>query len=243
MRAALFITCVADAIFPEVGESVVRLLRRHGVEVDFPLEQTCCGQPAYNAGYHHEARAVARQLLRALEGYEYVVTPSGSCAAMVRHYYPHLFEGEPEARRAEELCRRLYEFSEFMVRVLGVTDVGAEFPARATYHSSCHMSRGLGVREEPRLLLSHVRGLELVDLPYAHECCGFGGTFSVKLPEVSTAMADEKLQHVAETGAEILIGSDLACLWHLGGRLSRLGRPVRTMHVAQVLDEGLRRTG
>lgn len=239
MKVSLFITCLADTFFPDVGESVVRVLRRLGVDVDFPIEQTCCGQVAFNSGYHEEAARVASSLIEAFERSEYVVAPSGSCAAMCRHYYPILFRDDPDMKaRAEAFNHKLYEFSEFLVHVLEKTDLGVEFPARATYHSSCHMMRGLEVREEPLQLLRAVKGLELVDLPYSQDCCGFGGTFAVKMADVSEAMLDEKLAHVGETGADVLIGSDMACLMHMGGRLQRIGSPMKVMHVAQVLDEG-----
>lgn len=239
MKASLFITCLADTFFPEVGESVVRVLRRFGVEVDFPPEQTCCGQPAFNTGYEREAAQVAAGLIRAFEGSEYVVAPSGSCAAMCRRYYPLLFKDDPTMlARVEAFNKKLYEFSEFLIHVLKVDDPGVEFRARATYHSSCHMMRGLGVREEPLRLLRAVKGLDLVDLPYSQDCCGFGGTFAVKMADISEAMLEDKLARVGETKADVLIGSDMACLMHLGGRLKRLGSSVRVMHVAQVLDEG-----
>lgn len=239
MRVALFVTCLIDVFFPEVAKSAVRVLRRHGVEVDVPLTQTCCGQPAYNSGYREEAREVAKQLIRAFEGSTYVVTPSGSCAAMIRCEYPRLFAGDPVWRpRAEALAAKTYEFSEFLVRVLGVEDPGVTFPARATVHASCHMTRGLGVSEEPMCLLKRVKGLELRPLPNREDCCGFGGTFAVKMADISAAMADEKIDHIEETEADVLIGSDMGCLWHLGGRLSRRGKPLRVLHVAQILDGG-----
>lgn len=242
MKASLFITCLSDMFFPEVGEAVVRLLRRHGVTVDFSADQTCCGQPAYNSGYVDEARTLARRFLEVFEGSEYVVCPSGSCAGMVRSYYPELFKDDPVwAGRAAAVAGRVYEFSEFLVKVVGVEDVGATFNARATYHASCHMSRELGVRDEPLRLLNHVRGLELVPMERTDLCCGFGGSFAVKLPDISRAMADEKLEHVAATRAEVLVGSDAGCLMHLGGRLQRLGQNVRTLHLAQLLWEGVSR--
>lgn len=242
MKAALFVTCLVDTFYPEVGESAVRVLRRYGVDVDFPADQTCCGQVAFNSGFRAEAARVARRLVEALERGDYVVTPSGSCAAMCRHYFPVLFRDDPTmAARVEALNNRLFEFCEFLVRVVGVDDPEAHFPARAVYHNSCHMSRGLGVRDEPLRLLRKVRGLELMDLPYSQDCCGFGGTFAVKMGPLSEAILDEKLRWVQETGAEVIIGADMACLMHMGGRLRRLGSPVRVMHVAQVLDEGASR--
>ncbi|WP_028986438.1 (Fe-S)-binding protein [Thermicanus aegyptius] len=241
MKASLFITCLADLFYPQVGKSVVEVLEHYGVEVDFPMGQTCCGQPAYNSGYHEEAKKAAEQMIRVFEGSTYVVSPSGSCAAMFREIYPQLFREDEEWReRAEKLAQKTYEFSEFLVKVLGVK-VEAAFPATATYHHSCHMNRFLGVKEEPITLLNQVEGLTLKDLPYSHDCCGFGGTFSVKMKEISTAMADTKLSHVEETDTEILIGSDLGCLMHLGGRLHRQGKEIKTMHVAEVLAKGLKK--
>ncbi|PZN01437.1 MAG: Fe-S oxidoreductase [Bacillota bacterium] len=244
MRVALFITCLCDLFFPEVGESTLRLLRRLGVEVTFPAGQTCCGQPAYNTGYTAEARDVARNLIEVFEreapGLP-VVTPSGSCAAMIRHHYARLFAGDSEwAARAAAFAERVYELSEFIVHVLGRTDLGARYPAVATFHRSCHMARGLGLVEEPLALLRAVEGLELVDLPHPGECCGFGGTFAVKMAELSTAMVDAKVQAIEETGAQLLVGCDVGCLMHIGGRLRRLGRPVRVLHLAQLLDEATR---
>ena len=244
MRAALFVTCLCDLFFPEVGESTVRLLRRLGVEVTFPAGQTCCGQPAYNTGYTAEARDVARALIEAFDreapGLP-VVAPSGSCAAMVRHHYPRLFAGDPEwSARAAAFAERVYELSEFIVHVLGRTDLGARYRGVATFHRSCHMARGLGLVEEPLALLRAVEGLDVVDLPHAGECCGFGGTFAVKMAGLSTAMVDAKVRAVEETGAELLVGCDLGCLMHIAGRLRRLGSPVRVLHLAQLLDEATR---
>ena len=237
MKVALFITCLADQLFPEVGESVVRVLERQGCEICFPPTQVCCGQPAFNSGYRAEARQVARVMLDAFEDADYVVSPSGSCSGMIAHYYPELFADEPELlERAQRLAAKVYEFSAFLVNVLGVTELGASFPGRATYHASCHGSRLLGVKNEPLALLGAVKKLELVPLPRCEDCCGFGGTFSVKLSELSSAMVDEKLEHVLETGAEYVVGTDLGCLMNIDGRLRRRGLPVRTVHLATVLD-------
>ncbi|MBX6352627.1 MAG: (Fe-S)-binding protein [Thermoflavifilum sp.] len=244
MRAAIFATCLMDNFFPDVGEAMVRILHRLGVETYLPEGQTCCGQPAYNSGYWPEAQAVAQTLLENCEDADYVVTPSGSCAGMIHHDYRRLFASSPAAlAKAEALASKTYEFSQFLVRVLGVTDLGAEYPARVTYHPSCHGMRLLGVRDEPELLLRAVRGLELVELPHAQDCCGFGGTFSVKLGEISTAMVDEKADHVLETDAPILVGTDMGCLMNIGGRLRRRGAPVRVMHLAELLWAGMQKGG
>lgn len=236
MKVSLFVTCLVDTFYPQVGVSTVRLLRRLGVDVDFPTEQTCCGQPAFNSGYADDARAAAAQLIHAFRESEWVVGPSGSCVSMIRHYYPTLFEEHPLQAQALEFAQKTYELSQFVVEVLGLTDLGGSFDGVATYHTSCHMTRGLGVREAPLALLSHVRGLELIDLPLAEECCGFGGTFAVKMSGLSTAMADDKLENVRKTGAQYLVGADMACLMHLGGRLETRGMPVKVMHLAELLD-------
>ncbi|KPV56082.1 Fe-S oxidoreductase [Paenibacillus sp. A3] len=242
MRVSLFITCLADQIYPEVGESVVRLLHRYGCEVDFPQMQTCCGQPAYNSGYQDEAREVARKLIRAFEHSDYVVSPSGSCTGMVHHYYPQLFENEPEWKaKAEKLIGKTYEFSQFLVNVLGVKDLGAVYEGKATYHPSCHAMRLLGVREEPGELMAHIEGLELVELPRKEDCCGFGGTFAVKMADMSEAMVCEKAANVCATNADLLIGTDMGCLMNIGGRLNKENKPVRVMHLAQLLEEGVKR--
>ncbi|WP_026962603.1 (Fe-S)-binding protein [Alicyclobacillus herbarius] len=241
MKVALFVTCLADSLYPQVAEAMVRVLHHLGVQVEFPEAQTCCGQPAFNSGYAEEARVVARTLLDAFRSYEYVVSPSGSCCGMIHHYYPDLFADDAGRRaEAEALAEKTYEFSQFVVRVLGVTDLGAKFSARATYHPSCHASRLLGVREEPLQLLAHVHGLELVPLPYASDCCGFGGTFAVKMGALSAAMVRDKVKNITATEAEVLVGTDMGCLMNIGGRLAREGQRVRVMHLAEVLYEGLR---
>ena len=240
VRVSLFVTCLVDTFFPDVGVSAVRLLRRLGVDVDFPAGQTCCGQPAYNSGFPGAAREGAVQFIRAFEGSEWVVSPSGSCAAMVRHHFPELVAGSSLEREARRLAERTYELTQFITEVLGIEDLGGRFPGVGTYHSSCHMARGLGVREAPKRLLRRVRDFQLIDLPAEEECCGFGGTFAVKMPSLSTAMADEKLRRVEETSAHYLLGSDMACLMHLRGRMEKLGGRVEVMHVAQLLERATR---
>ncbi len=240
MRVSLFITCLADQMYPEVGESVVRLLTKYGCEVDFPESQTCCGQPAFNSGYQDEAREVARNMIRAFEHSDYVVSPSGSCTGMVHHYYPLLFENEPEwFVKAEQLVEKTYEFSQFLVNVLGVEDLGATFNSKVTYHPSCHAMRLLGVKEEPMKLLNHVQGMEYINLPKQEDCCGFGGTFAVKMADMSEAMVCEKARHICETGAEVLVGTDMGCLMNIGGRLNKEGKKIRVIHLAQLLEEGV----
>jgi len=238
MKVSLFITCIVDQVYPDVGVSMVRLLRRLGCEVDFPSTQTCCGQPCFNSGYVKEARTIAVNHLKAFEGADYIVSPSGSCTGMVHHYYGELFADDPAlAARAAKVAERSYEFSSFLVNVLGVTDVGATCPHTVTFHPSCHASRLLGVKTEPLTLLENVKDISLKPLPYANDCCGFGGTFSIKMADVSGAMVSEKVDHVGETGAEYLVGTDMGCLVNIGGHMKRRGMSTKVMHLAQFLDE------
>lgn len=238
MRVALMVTCLNDALFPGTGKAVVSLLRRLGVDVEFPQAQTCCGQPMINTGYLDEAVPVVRTFVEAFEGYDAVVTPSGSCAGSVRHQHRLVASrsrDEALGRAVAQLTPRVHELSEFLLDVLEVEDVGASFPHTVTYHPTCHSLRMTGVGDRPTRLLRAVRGLDLVDLPLATECCGFGGTFSVKNPDVSVAMGTDKVRHVVETGAEVLVAGDNSCLMHLGGLLDRQRSGVRVMHLAEVL--------
>jgi L-lactate dehydrogenase complex protein LldE len=235
-KVSLLVTCLGDALFPEVGVATVRLLRRLGVAVAFPPKQTCCGQPHFNSGYHADARELARNTINAFRGSELVVCPSGSCAAMVKLEYPELFHDDPAWRaRAEDLAQRTHELSAFLVRVLGVEDVGARFPGRVTYHMACHL-RGLGVLTEPERLLKKVKDLEYVPLERADECCGFGGSFSVRFPDVSGAMVADKATFIEKTGVTAVVATDAGCLMNIGGCLRRRGSAVRTLHLAQVLE-------
>ncbi len=240
VKASLFITCILDQLFPQVGESVVRVLRHLGVEVDFPMEQTCCGQPAFNSGYNREARALAARFLHTFKDSQYVVVPSGSCTSMIRVFYPGLFQDDKALhQRAVELGQRTYEFSQFLVKVLGVTDVGAAYSGRVTYHPSCHQLRELRVVQEPRALLGAVKGLEMVPLEQAETCCGFGGTFSVKYPHISEAMLEDKVGNVLKSGAQVLVACDMSCLMHIKGALARRNSGVEVLHLAQLLDRGI----
>ncbi|WP_328608495.1 (Fe-S)-binding protein [Amycolatopsis sp. NBC_00345] len=234
MKVAVMVTCINDSLFPDTGKSVFRLLRRLGVDADFPAAQTCCAQPMVNTGYLDEAVPVVRTFVDAFAGYDAIVTPSGSCAGSVRHQHSIVARRAGEERLASA-APRVYELSEFLVDVLGVTDVNAYFPHRATYHPTCHSLRMLGVGDKPLRLLREVRGLDLVELPAAAECCGFGGTFAVKNAETSTAMGADKARHVRGTGAEVLVAGDSSCLLHIGGLLSRERSGVRVMHLADVL--------
>lgn len=236
LRVALFITCLGDQFFPQVGECAVRVLRRLGVEVTFNPAQTCCGQPAFNTGFRQEAREVAARVLDLFDEADYVVAPSGSCTSMVRVFYPELFADDPERlRKVEQLRARFFEFSEFLVKVLKVEDVGASFRRRVTYHDSCHLLRELGIEEEPRRLIRAVRGVELVEMQDHRLCCGFGGSFSVKFPEVSVAMAEDKLRAAADQGVAYLVANDSGCLMHLAGVIHRQDLPLQTLHLAELL--------
>ncbi|MFP3964975.1 (Fe-S)-binding protein [Actinomadura fulvescens] len=226
MRVALFVTCINDTLFPGTGRATVRLLERLGCTVEFPAAQTCCGQMHFNTGYRADAEPLARRVGEIFAGYDAVVVPSGSCAAMVREWYPVLGVQPPSG---------VYELSEFLVDVLGVVDVGAYFPHAVTYHPTCHSLRSLRVGSRPEKLLSAVSGLRLVPLGDADECCGFGGTFSVKNPAVSAAMCTDKVRHVLDTGAEVLCAADNSCLMHIGGTMRRQRAGVRIMHLAQIL--------
>ncbi|MFB7378533.1 (Fe-S)-binding protein [Kitasatospora purpeofusca] len=237
MRVALFATCVNDALMPSTAIATVRLLERLGVEVDFPAAQSCCGQPQYNSGYRRACEPLVRRTVRAFAGYRHVVAPSGSCVATVRTAHPRIAAraGGGLAAAVGELTPRVYELSEFLVDVLGVEDVGAWFPHPVTYHPSCHGLRLLGLGDRPLRLLRAVRGLELLELPGAEECCGFGGTFALKNAAVSAAMAGDKTTAALATGAEVLCGGDTSCLLHLGGTLRRQGAPLRPLHLAEIL--------
>ncbi len=241
MRVALFVTCVNDALYPRTGRAVVTLLERLGVEVDFPEAQSCCGQPQFNTGYRHLTEPLVGRYAEAFRAYDHVVTPSGSCAAMVRDNYPRIAaKARAEGRGAFAVAARAavpktYELTEFLVDVLKVDDVGAYFPHSVAYHPTCHGLRMLGLGERPRRLLERVRGLELRALEGAEECCGFGGTFAVKNPAVSAAMGADKARHIRESGAGAVCTVDNSCLLHIGGTLSREGSPVRPVHLAEIL--------
>jgi L-lactate dehydrogenase complex protein LldE len=238
MRVALFITCVADGVVPDVAKATVRLLRRLGVEVEVPLEQSCCGQMHVNTGYPREAFALVRRHVAAFEDYDAIVSPSGSCTAAIRHQHGEVARlgGDDElAQRAEAVATRTHELSEFLIDVLGVEDVGAYFPHRVTYHPTCHSLRLLRVGDRPVRLLRHVEGIDLVELPDAESCCGFGGTFALKNAAVSGAMLADKLAAVRATGAEVCAAGDASCLLLIGGGLSRSGGPARTLHLAEIL--------
>ncbi|GEL17562.1 (Fe-S)-binding protein [Pseudonocardia asaccharolytica] len=238
MRIALFVTCLADALYPDVGKAVVRLLERLGHEVVFPEAQTCCGQMHINTGYQREALPLVRHHVEVFEPFETIVAPSGSCVGSVRHQHAMVARRAGDERlaiRAQAVAERTHELSQLLVDVLGVDDVGAYYPHRVTYHPTCHSLRMLRVDEKPLRLLRNVRGMTLLELPDADQCCGFGGTFAMKNADTSTAMLADKMRHVVSTGAEVLTAGDSSCLMHIGGGLSRLRSGTRTVHLAEIL--------
>lgn len=237
IKVGLFVTCLVDQLWSSVGTSTVEVLRRAGCEVEFDERQTCCGQPAFNTGYRTEARQVARRFIELCEesDAEFIVSPSGSCTAMV-HHYERLFSDDDGWRaRAHAVAARTFELSSFLVRELKLTDVGARFKGKVTWHDACHGLRELGVRNEPRTLIHHVRETEFVELENADACCGFGGTFSVKYPEISAAILDQKIEAIERAGVDAVVSGDASCLMQIGGRLSRIGSKARVMHLAELL--------
>lgn len=235
-RVGLFVTCLVDLYRPSVGFAAVRLLEAAGCEVVVPEAQTCCGQPAYNSGDRPDAIAIARQVIEAFRGFDYVVAPSGSCGGMLKDHYPALFAGDPAMKEAaDDLARRTFELTSFLVDVLGFADVRASLNTTATYHDSCSGLRELGVKAQPRRLLARVEGLELRELPGAEVCCGFGGTFCVKYPEISVDIVAKKTADIVATGASLLLAGDMGCLLNMAGRLKREGAAVQVRHVAEVL--------
>ncbi len=235
MRVSLFIPCFVDQLMPDVAVDTVTVLRRIGYEVEFLQEQTCCGQPAFNTGYWNEARPCAERFLRVFKNAELIVCPSGSCTTMVRVFYPELLESSPLHDEAVALGKRTFELSEFLVKLAGITDVGAAFPHTVTYYASCHGLRELELRHEPLQLLRKVKGLKLVEMLRSEECCGFGGTFSAKFESISVAMGESKAESIAVTGAEFVTAIDSSCLMHLQGILDKQGARARTIHLASIL--------
>jgi L-lactate dehydrogenase complex protein LldE len=235
-RVALFVTCLVDLFRPTIGFAAVKLIEQAGCTVEVPRAQTCCGQPAYNSGDRADAKAIALQVIDVFAGYDYVVAPSGSCAGMIRQHYPEMFVDDPANRpQAEELAARTWELVSFLTDVRNVHEVAARWRRVVTYHDACSGLRELGVRDQPRRLLASVEGLELRELPGAEVCCGFGGTFCVKYPEISDKMVSDKTDDITATGAEAVLAGDLGCLLNIAGKLSRQGRPVEVRHVAEVL--------
>jgi L-lactate dehydrogenase complex protein LldE len=237
MRVSLFVTCLVDQLWPSVGTSAVEVLRRAGCEVEFDQRQTCCGQPAFNTGYRNEARVLARRFIEIFEESkaDAIVSPSGSCTAMVHHFRELFADDEGWRARGERLAERTHEFASFLVNVLGVDDLGASFSGRVTWHDACHGLRDLNLHSEPRRLIRNVRGVEFVELANADACCGFGGTFSVKYPEISVAILDNKIDSIEKANVRAVVSADASCLMQIGGRLSRNKSPARAMHLAELL--------
>lgn len=236
------ITCLVDSLFPDVARSILSILQSCSVKVHIPDGQTCCGQPAFNGGYWQEARKIARHTLDVFDKDDNpVIIPSGSCGAMIAHYYPELFKDDPVyAPKAERLSARVVEFTQYLVDVLGKPDLGATFDAKVVYHPSCHLLRGLKIDAQPRELLANVRGLNLLEQDDADTCCGFGGVFAVKMGSISKIMLEKRLDAFYKTGANYIVGCDVSCLMHIEGGLRKQGSPVRTLHIAQLLAEGMR---
>ncbi len=237
MTVTLFIPCFVDLMFPKAGISMVQILERLGHKIDYPEQLACCGQPAFNSGYWEEARSVAVKALERLSESEVVVIASGSCGAMLKVFYPNLFAGTPWSGVANALAKKCFEFSDFLVTKLGVTDLGASFPSKVTFHDGCHGLRELRNKRPARELLARVRGLELVEMQDAEVCCGFGGTFAAKFPMISTAMGEVKCASAFETGADYIVSNDSSCLMHVQGLLTRGGSKVKTIHLAEILAQ------
>lgn len=238
MKASLFVTCLVDQFFPRIGISTMKILKKLGVEVEFDGRQTCCGQPAFNTGYVEEARQVARHFLEVYGESDHIVVPSGSCSTMIKVFFPKLFaEGSSERSLAEEIGERTFELSDFLNSVLGVESTGARFPEVVTYHDSCHLLHELDISSQPRQLIRAVEGIDLREMEHSDRCCGFGGTFSVKFPDVSASMGEDKVGWIESSGARYVIASDVGCLMHIGGLLKRNQVPVQTMHLAELLAQ------
>jgi L-lactate dehydrogenase complex protein LldE len=232
----LFIQCLVDGIYPEVGEAVVAIFRKLGVNLTCPDRQTCCGQPAFNAGYQREARVAARRFIAIFESAEAIVCPSGSCVTMVRHHYPQLFADDAAwLQRAQHVAAKTFELTEYLVDILGVDDLGARFDGVVTYHDSCHLLRNLRIKEQPRRLLNRISGAEFVEMNDSDRCCGFGGSFSFKYADISAAMAEDKVHNIIASGADTVVGCDMGCMMNIQGMLNRQGSSIRTMHIAQLL--------
>ncbi|MGD8263355.1 MAG: (Fe-S)-binding protein [Desulfobacterales bacterium] len=236
----LFVQCLVDGIYPEVGEAIFKIFRKLGIQMTCPSDQTCCGQPAFNSGYRREAKSAAKRFIEIFESAEVIVCPSGSCVTMVRHHYPQLFDNdETWLQRARHVAEKTYELTEYLVDILGVEDLGANYAGRITYHDSCHLLRSLRVKDQPRKLLRKVSGAEFVEMYDSDRCCGFGGSFSVKYPDISTAMVADKVKNISDSGADTVVGCDMGCLMNIQGMLNRRGLSVRTLHIAQILAAGL----
>jgi L-lactate dehydrogenase complex protein LldE len=237
-KVQLFIPCFVDQLYPTVGINMAKVLEKAGCTVHYNANQTCCGQPAFNAGFWSEAREVCQKFLHDFEGADYIVAPSASCVGFVRNYFRKLFTAPADTATLSQVTKRTFEFTEFLVQVLGIDDVGAAFDSTATYHDSCAALRECGLKQEPRRLLAKVQGLRLTEMQDVETCCGFGGTFAVKFQDISSAMADQKVDNARATGAHVLISTDVSCLMHIEGYARKAGKPVHCMHIADVLAMG-----
>jgi L-lactate dehydrogenase complex protein LldE len=232
----LFVQCIVDALYPEVGQAMLRILHQLGMDVKCPADQTCCGQPAFNSGYRRSARVAAKHFIEVFEESQIIVCPSGSCVNMVRHHYPQLLQSEASyCERARAIASRTFEFTEFIVDVLKIENLAARYSGKITYHDSCHLLRGIGVREQPRKLLRNVEGAEFIEMKDSDRCCGFGGAFAVKYADISTAMVADKAKNIIASGADTLVGCDMGCLMNIQGFLSRIGADIKVRHIAQIL--------
>ena len=235
-KVALFIQCLVDIMFPEVGKAMVQIFDKLGIPVSCPVDQTCCGQSAFNSGYRDEAKVAARRYVEIFKDADYIVCPSGSCTMMVRLHYPELFHNDQKwLKRICHVSSKTFELTEFLVDVMEVEDLGACFNGKITYHDSCHPLRGLEIREQPRKLINKVKGVELIEMKDSDRCCGFGGAFSVKYPEISTSILKDKVTNIVNSGADVVVGCDIGCLMNIQGMLCRMGSPIKTMHIAQLL--------
>ena len=238
-KVTLFIQCLVDGIYPEVGEAMVAIFRKLGVNLTCPTQQTCCGQPAFNSGYQREARVAAKRFIEIFEKAEAIVCPSGSCVTMVRHNYPQLFSDDATwLQRAQNVAAKTFELTEYLVDILGVDDLGAHFDGVITYHDSCHLLRNLRIKEQPRRLLRKMAGTEFIEMNDSDRCCGFGGSFSFKYGDISAAMAEDKVNNIIDSGAGAVVGCDMGCLMNIQGMLSRKGSSIKVMHIAQLLASG-----
>ena len=232
----LFIQCLVDGVYPEVGEAMVRIFRRLGINLACPTTQTCCGQPAYNSGYRHEAKVAAQRFIGIFESADVIVCPSGSCVTMVRHHYPTLFSSDDFwLQRAQRVAAKTFELTEYLVDILGIDDIGAQYNGVITYHDSCHLLRNLRIQEQPRRLIRNVSEAEFIEMHDSDRCCGFGGSFAFKYADISAAMVQDKVKNIIDSGADTVIGCDMGCLMNIQGMLSRSGSAIKTMHIAQLL--------
>ena len=235
-KVSLFIQCLVDSMFPGTAEAMIAIFQRLNIAFDYPTEQTCCGQPAFNSGYRKNAAVAAKRFIEIFENDEIIVCPSGSCVHMVRHHYPELFKNDPEMlAKAKAVGKKTFELTQYLVDELHLSNIGSEFNGSVTYHDSCHLTRGLTINAQPRTLLRHINGLEFIEMKDSDTCCGFGGTFAMNYPDISTAMVDDKIENILASGAQVVTGCDISCLMNIQGRLSRRGENVKVMHIAELL--------